>query len=328
MTAEDLVGGFRSLTVLVVGDICLDRWCRYDPSLGEPSRETGIERTAVVETEVTPGGGGTVANNLIALGAGRVEVLGVCGDDGHGYELRQALELRGIGSSRLLRSPVLPTFTYTKLLNCRTGQEDRSRVDYVNSQPLPREVESAVVEALEAAVPESGVVLVSDQAETREGGVVTPRVREALRSLAVRHRDKVFWVDSRERAETFRQMLVKPNESEAEAASKRLFGSVNYAALRAHLEAPALIVTRGAGGAVVVTADGCMDVPAQANPAPVDICGAGDSFSAAASMALAVTGSPCEAARVGNAAASITITKPGTGTASARELLAILAGSR
>jgi sugar/nucleoside kinase (ribokinase family) len=55
---------------------------------------------------------------------------------------------------------------------------------------------------------------------------------------------------------------------------------------------------------------------------PVDICGAGDSFSAGAATALRVTGSPADAARFGNLVASITIMKPGTGTASAAELLA------
>ena len=58
--------------MLVVGDVCLDRWCTYDPSLAEPSRETGIPRIGVVSTEVTPGAAGTVANNLAALGAPRV----------------------------------------------------------------------------------------------------------------------------------------------------------------------------------------------------------------------------------------------------------------
>jgi sugar/nucleoside kinase (ribokinase family) len=53
----------------------------------------------------------------------------------------------------------------------------------------------------------------------------------------------------------------------------------------------------------------------------VDICGAGDSFSAAAALALKVTGSPSEAARLGNLAASITIMKKGTGTASPDEVL-------
>jgi len=54
---------------------------------------------------------------------------------------------------------------------------------------------------------------------------------------------------------------------------------------------------------------------------PVDICGAGDSFSAGAALALAVTGSPVEAARFGNLVASITIMKKGTGAASLAEVL-------
>ena len=39
---------------------------------------------------MTPGAGGTVANNLAALGVGRVAVLGVIGDDGFGFELARA----------------------------------------------------------------------------------------------------------------------------------------------------------------------------------------------------------------------------------------------
>jgi sugar/nucleoside kinase (ribokinase family) len=78
------------MRALVVGDVCLDRWCRYDPLLSEPSRETGIPRNAVIETEVTPGAAGTVAANLASLGAGRVSVLGAVGEDGFGWELERA----------------------------------------------------------------------------------------------------------------------------------------------------------------------------------------------------------------------------------------------
>ena len=55
---------------------------------------------------------------------------------------------------------------------------------------------------------------------------------------------------------------------------------------------------------------------------PVDICGAGDSFSAGAAMALVVTGDPLQAARFGNLVAGITIMKKGTGTAVPEEVLA------
>ena len=54
---------------------------------------------------------------------------------------------------------------------------------------------------------------------------------------------------------------------------------------------------------------------------PVDICGAGDSFSAGAALTLKVTGDPVQAAAFGNRVASVTIMKKGTGTASPAEVL-------
>src|ERR1041385_5292302 len=112
MTTAEILASFRRIRVLVVGDVCLDRWCRYDPALSDPSRETGIPRLAVVSTEVTPGAAGTIANNLAALGAGHISILGMIGDDGHGYELRQALGARGISAGLLVDAPGLPTLTY------------------------------------------------------------------------------------------------------------------------------------------------------------------------------------------------------------------------
>jgi len=124
MTAPEILAQFPARSALVVGDICLDRRCSYDPAASEPPRETGILRTAVVSTEVTPGAGGTVANNLAAQGVGRVAVLGVLGNDGFGYELRQALAGRVIDSRLLVVVPGLQTFTYTKVINAETGVED------------------------------------------------------------------------------------------------------------------------------------------------------------------------------------------------------------
>ena len=77
----------------------------------------------VVSTEVTAGAAGTIANNLAALGAGRVAVLGVVGQDGFGWELDRALRARGIDADLLVRSAEVPTFTYTKLINIATEEE-------------------------------------------------------------------------------------------------------------------------------------------------------------------------------------------------------------
>ncbi len=320
MTTAQILTGFTKIAALVVGDICLDRWCTYDPELSEPSRETGIPRIGVIATEVTPGGGGTVANNLIALEAYRVAVLGVLGDDGFGAELQQALEERDISTEFMVKAPRVPTFTYTKLINAKTGIEDQPRVDHVNPRPMPEEIERKILTRLESAVGGYDVIIVADQAET-EGGVVTPAMRRMLRDLAARSPGKVFWADSRKRIEQFRRVVVKPNRQEADEASLRLFGTLDYQRLREHLESPIMIVTQGPGGVTVVEPEGVTPVETRPVEKPVDICGAGDSFTAGAAMALSVTGSAVEAARIGNLAASVTIMKKGTGTASPREVL-------
>ena len=319
MNTGEILQAFRGLRVLVAGDVCLDRWCRYDPRLGLASRETGLERVGVVSTEVTAGAAGTIANNLAALGAAQVAVLGVVGEDGFGWELDQALRGRGIDSDLLIRSSEVPTFTYTKLINDATDVEDLPRIDFIHTQEISIELEARVVELFLRVVSDFDVVIVSDQAETAAGGVVTPRLREALTPVAS---EKIVWVDSRVRSELFRGVILKPNLDEARAASIRAVGGVDFPALRAHTTARLLIVTLGGEGALVTDELGQTAVEGRMVEKPVDICGAGDSFSAGAAMALAVTGSGVEAARFGNLVASITIMKKGTGTASPDEVLA------
>lgn len=320
MTVPELLQAISRLRVLVVGDICLDRWCSYDPELADPSRETGISRIAVVSTEVSPGGGGTVANNAAVLGAAEAAVLGVAGYDGFGYELESALVARGISCEHLIRAN-LPTFTYTKLINARTGREDLPRVDFINAQPLPRDLERQVVARLEAVATRYDAVLIADQAETNQGGVVTPALRDAVERLAKENPHILFWADSRLRAEHFRGAVVKLNSDEANAASMRALGEVDFPGLRYHMQAPLLVVTRGDIGALVIYRHGMGWAMAASVENPVDICGAGDSFSAGAAMALVATNEPFEAAAFGNLVASITIMKKGTGTASPAEVL-------
>lgn len=322
MTTEQILARFTQRSAVVIGDICLDRWCSYDPSTAEPSRETGIPRIGVVSTETSPGAGGTVANNLAALGVGKVAVLGVIGQDGFGMELKRALEARNILANLLVEAQDMQTFTYTKLINSRTGVEDLPRVDFITTRPLDAAVERRVLDQIQARASQFDVILVSDQAETEAGGVVTPSVRELLASMAKKSPEKVIWVDSRRRSDLFRDVIVKPNQDEAEDACHRLFGRVDYYALRNRIGRRPMVITHGGDGAFVIEDTGITHVKTKKRDNPVDICGAGDSFSAGAAMAMAVTGSAVEAARVGNLTASVTIMKRGTGTASRAEVLA------
>jgi rfaE bifunctional protein kinase chain/domain len=321
MTTAEVLAALPRMSALVVGDICLDRWCTYDPTVAEPSRETGIPRIGVVRVEVTAGAGGTVANNLAALGVGRVAVLGVIGQDGFGVELARSLEARGICAELCPRAHDFQTFTYTKVINGSTGVEDRPRLDFINTAPLDRAVERRLLDALRDSFGSYDAILLSDQAETTQGGVITPAVRQLVAELATRYPGKILLADSRSRIRHFRNVIVKPNRQEAEDACTALFGRIDYEALREHTAAPLMIVTHGAEGVDVVSNGAAARVATTPVENPVDICGAGDSFSAGFAMALAVTGSPLDAAAFGNLVASITIMKKGTGTASPEEML-------
>jgi sugar/nucleoside kinase (ribokinase family) len=216
----------------------------------------------------------------------------------------------------MVRAPI-PTFTYTKLLNARTGEEDLGRIDYVNPRDLSVEAEEEVLARLTASAADFDAILISDQAETERGGVVTARVRQAASRIA---QDRLVWVDSRLRAELFRGVLVKPNEREALEACARL-GVKTFRELRDTIAHARMLVTHGARGVLVLDGDRESWVKTRPVENPVDICGAGDSFSAGAVLALACGASLEEAARFGNAVAAVTIMKKGTGTASPPEVL-------
>lgn len=325
MTCSGILEGAASVRALVIGDICLDRWCKYDPALAEPSRETGIPRCAVTETVCTPGAGGTVASNLKSLGAGRVSVLGTIGRDGAGRDLREALDRASIESNLLLEWPGRQTFTYTKLINSETGVEDLPRVDFVNSEPLNAAHEHAVVGTSWDSLEEFNVVIVADQAETAHGGTVTDNVRKNICDVVARCPGAVFVADSRRRVEHFRNVIATPNEAEAAAACRRAFGVVDYARLHRLIGGPATVVTAAERGAWLIDDDGERLLPAPQGVPVVDPCGAGDSLSAGFALALAAGAGTEAALRFGIIVAAVTVGKRGTGKATVEEVLELAA---
>src|SRR5262249_59715246 len=89
---ERILATIPNRTVGVLGDLFLDRYLDIDAALNEPSVETGLTAYQVVKVRSYPGAAGTVINNLAALGVGRIYPIACIGDDGEGYELRQALK--------------------------------------------------------------------------------------------------------------------------------------------------------------------------------------------------------------------------------------------
>ena len=172
--------------------------------------------------------------------------------DGFGWELMRALTSNHIAPDLVVQSASVTTFTYTKLINVQSGIEDQPRVDFVSPTDLPSGVEKEVLSRLRDSFDHFDVVIVSDQAETEHGGVVTKAVRDLIVELATASPDRIVWVDSRVRIEHFRNVIAKPNALEAEQACTRLFQSTDLSRLREECGFKLLIVTEGENGVQVI----------------------------------------------------------------------------
>jgi len=327
---NQLLSHFPHLRVLVVGDFFLDKYLVIDRRLSEVSLETGLEAYQVVEVRCSPGAAGTVASNLRALDV-NVVALGVIGDDGHGYELRRGLVERGVDVGPMLQLPDRFTPTYTKpMLREADGQEHEiQRLDIKNRVPLPGEVEQAIVTRLRALVPQVHAVVVADQVQERNCGVITDHAREEIAALAQTYPDKVFIADSRERIGLFRQVMIKPNRREAvravcpEAEGEAALPLIEHCGVELYRRnRRPVFITLGAEGILLCDERGPQRIPAPRVEGPLDTVGAGDSVMAGIVASLCAGAGAEEAALVGNLVASITIQQIGTtGTASRQEVL-------
>lgn len=329
---DALLEQIRGARVGIIGDLTLDGYWFADMTRSQLSRETPLFPRPVVKEQYSCGGAANVAWNLAALRPAQTRAFTVFGRDWRGELLLQALRDVGVDTRDVLLDPdwLTPFFGKVILQNGRLQQED-SRLDFINTVPLSQETEEELLERVEAALTELDVLVIADYQAV---GVITPRVLEGLNALAARFPQVVFTVDSRERIGQFRGMVRKPNDIEAARwlfpeRTPGLVGVDELAEAGLHPQVDCgcpLIITMGEKGCLVLDGGESHLVPAVKAPPPIDTVGAGDTFLAALSLALAAGASAIEAARLGHLAAAVTIRKLGiTGAASAEEIRKVYA---
>ena len=121
----DLVPRFRGRTVLVLGDVMLDRYVAGEVSRISP--EAPIPVLRVTGSSAALGGAANVAHNVAALGA-RAILVGVIGTDEAGEEIERLVQTAGGDiDARLFATPHRPTTVKTRFIR---GSHQLLRVDH------------------------------------------------------------------------------------------------------------------------------------------------------------------------------------------------------
>ena len=312
---QELIEHFPQSRIGVLGDFFLDKYLDVSPQLEEPSVETGKPAHQVVNVRCSPGAAGTVVCNLAALGAGHIHAIGFRGDDGEGYDLAKELNQLDCRTEHLhiVSDAYTPTYLKPRDQHATTLAGEHSRYDTKNRKTTAATVEDSVLQSLDALLPQLDAVIVLDQVEQTNCGIITERVRQQLSAKAQQWPQVIFWADSRRRIRNFPHLTIKPNEFETIGLDNPLpEDKVSLDALRTASEqlrqenqAP-VVITRGKHGMWVSDPE-WTNVPAVAVEGQLDPTGAGDSATAGTVLALCAGATLPEAAIVGNLVASITI---------------------
>ncbi len=325
---------YAQLRIALLGDFCLDRYLEIDPEKREVSIETGLPVHNVVKVRAQAGGAGTILNNLSALGIGTLFPIGFVGDDGEGFELWRALEtLPGVRLDGIVRTSERRTLTYCKPLVMGPGKApvELNRLDSKNWTPSPESVQALLAEKLRTIAAQVDGIVVLDQVDVPETGVVTRRVQALLKAMAEEQPDRPILADSRRGLREFPPVIFKMNATELAGltGTKQIsdLEALKRTALDlAHGNRQPVFVTLSERGILGASPDRKVEhVPAFPIRGEIDIVGAGDAVSANLLSALCAGAGLKESLELANAAASVVVHKLGTtGTANIEELAQLM----
>jgi rfaE bifunctional protein kinase chain/domain len=315
--AGDLIARFAGVSILVVGDVMVDKFIvgrvtRISPEAPVPVVQFQAEHARL-------GGAANVAHNIAAMG-GRAFLVGVVGNDAAAAGLRHQLAAAGLGANGLVVDHARPTTEKVRIVTERNQQV--ARVDYELDDEIDGRIEEQVVGRIGQLGPGAAVLLVSDYLK----GTITRQVVEALAALKKSDATVSLIIDPKIPHLAFYDgaTVMTPNHHEAEAATHRRIRTDEDARdaardFRTRTACGAVLITRGEHGMWLSGPDIEGAIPARAREVS-DVAGAGDTVVATLALALAAGATLAEAAGLANHAAGIVVGKFGPATVSGREL--------
>ena len=305
----------------VIGDSMLDSflWGRVD----RISPEAPVPVVRVERETVKLGGAANVAANIRALGA-EAFLVGICGQDEAGLQLRDQLAERGIDDTGLVACTDRPTTVKTRII---AHNQQVVRADREDDRPIEAALVDRLADLLAQAGPFDGMIF-SDYGK----GVLTDAALAVF--IAAGQQAGVPMVVDPKKGDFSQYRGVTsltPNQKEAEQACA--LPIVDSATLQEagqrlldRTAAEAVLITRGEHGMALFRRDGREDHLDTRATTVYDVTGAGDTVIAVYTAGLAAGADFLDAASLANHAAGLAVRVLGTAEITADQLRANLTG--
>ncbi len=326
MDKEKLVSYIKKLAepkILVVGDLAIDEMIYGDAE--RISREAPVLILQHTKTKLILGGASNAANNASSLNAGKVGVVGVCGDDYQAVQLKETLANAGIDCSYLVTDSQRKTTTKTRISGSITTSITQQivRIDRQTNAPVSKITEDKIINNIEIAIPMYDAVILSDY----HIGTLTKKIVEETIKLANKY-NKIVVVDAQKNLGLYKGVTsMTPNLPDTEKNVG--FNIINDDDLKkagdkllSETKAKSVLITCGADGMFVVQPKKVYTkIPVFNKSEVFDVTGAGDTVTAVYTLALAAGADFVHAAIIGNIAASLVVRQFGCATTTINDLL-------
>lgn len=303
----------KNPSVSVIGDLILDEWIVGSSTRISPEAPVLVLDVRPTGFTTTIGGAGNVAMNMEKMG-GAIRIAGEVGEDGDGQALLELLEDSEIHCKAVISNYFKETVKKTRVVShgqqiVRIDQGNTEHIDlgmvllWLGDYRLLDNVDAVCLSDYNKGIFSGPVVASKLIKEAHEKGLkVTAGVKPA-------NIEQFAGVD-----------LLCLNEKEFDEALA--LADVNSDSdLVRRLQVKSLVVTRGALGARLFDEFGRSFEITPHDVGVADVTGAGDTFLAAATMALAGGATSHEAALIGNLAAAAAVSRHGVATIGIPEIM-------
>ena len=284
---------FSQKHILVMGDLMLDSYMWGQANRISP--EAPVPVVSVKEVTHNPGGAANVGWNIASLSA-NVNMAGVVGNDSHGEQLLTLMSERGMNVESVVRDTNRPTTVKTRVI---ANSQQVVRTDFESLDELSNESLEAVQASVLKNIKDVDAIILADYNK----GFFSEKMIGSILSIANENNVPVYVDPKHDHFYLFKGVrLFKPNADEFDQAMNSANIEDGGRALQKILDVEFVLVTLGASGMLLTTADESIRIPTKAL-AVHDVSGAGDTVISVFTLADLARATPEEAATMANLAA-------------------------
>ena len=307
MKLIETIQEFPKQHILVIGDLILDEYLFGTINRINPEAPVPVLNISNNKREHRLGGAANTANNVAALGA-KCTVIGQVGNDKFKEPMIELFNQANINTFLIERDD-LTTIKKTRLV---AQNQQALRVDFEDPKPIESEHVKQIITFINAN--QFDMILLSDYNK----GMLTKELTEELKKLDIqivvdpKPSNMMLFKDS---------FVIAPNIKEAKEITNSNNSSTELSKLIAEKYNTHVIITQGPNGTSSYNKDTneYHHLPTKAQEV-YDVSGAGDTFTATLTLALAAHAELYEATQIANHAAGVVVGKFGTSTLTLEEL--------